>query len=48
VTPAVERATSFSEVAFLSCKISLLSTVTVRGVFNSGSLNLLLDRRSTL
>ena len=37
VTPAVERPISFSVVAPLSCNNSLVSTVTVRGWFASGS-----------
>ena len=40
VTPAVERPISRSEVMFLSWSTSLVSTVIVFGVFNSGSGNL--------
>ena len=40
VTPAVLSTACFSVVAFLSARISLLRTVTVFGVFRSGSGNL--------
>ena len=40
VTPAVFSTACFNDVAFSSASTSLLSTVTVFGVFNSGSGNL--------